>query len=155
MPATNTPATGFTVDENTFTLRFVREVDASPEDAFAAWTDSEQVAVWWDATGERLQACEIDPHPGGAFRFVTGHHPDKPFTGTYLEVSPPGRLVFDANGAIGTVTLAPREGGTRMSVEIVCSSAEHLRQFVAMGVANGTSQTLDNLVEHVGSPGAH
>jgi len=31
-------------------------------------------------------------------------------------------------------------------VEIRCASAEHLAQFVAMGVAGGAAQTVDNLV---------
>lgn len=149
MPATDTLTNGFSVDEETHALRFARDLDATPDDAFTAWTDPKEVAVWWDATGEKLGACDIDLRPGGTFRFVTNHHPDRPFTGTYLEVSPPRRLVFDANGAVGTVTLEPYDGGTRMSVEIVCSSAEHLKQFVAMGIANGTSKTLDNLVNHL------
>ena len=150
MPATAAPAaTGFALDEARHSLRFARDLAATPEEAFSAWTDPAQVASWWDASGERLEACEIDPRPGGAFRFVTRQHPDRPFLGTYREVSPPNRLVFDANGAIGTVSLEARDGGTRMTVEIACPSDEHLRQFVAMGVADGTSRTLDNLAGHL------
>ena len=33
-----------------------------------------------------------------------------------------------------------------MVVEIRCTSAEHLAQFVQMGVAKGTADTMDNLV---------
>lgn len=139
----------FAIDEATHTLRFVRDLDASPERAFAAWTDTEQLAQWWDATGEKLAICEIDLRPGGTFRFVTSHHPDKPFTGVYREIAPPRLLVFEASGARGTVMLAERAGGTRMTVEIVCRSPDHLAQFVAMGVAAGTSQTLDNLARHL------
>lgn len=149
MPATDAPTTGFAVDEVRHALSFTRDLEAPPQQAFAAWTDPEQVAMWWDAAGERLGSCEIDLRPGGAFRFVTRHHPDKPFEGVYREVTPPSRLVFDANGAIGTVALVESGAGTRMTVEIVCPSPEHLAQFVAMGVANGTSQTLNNLVRHV------
>jgi hypothetical protein len=46
--------------------------------------------------------------------------------------------------------LAERAGGSRMTVEIACRSAEHLAQFVAMGVAKGTSRTLDNLAGDLG-----
>jgi len=36
-----------------------------------------------------------------------------------------------------------------MTVEIPCRSPDHLAQFVAMGVAAGTSRTLDNLASHL------
>lgn len=145
MPPVDVAPSGFSIDEAAHALRFVRDLDASPEQVFAAWTDPGQVAAWWDPTGARLLTCEIDLRPGGAFRFVTSHHPDRPFGGVYREIAPPSLLVFDANGAVGKVMLAERSGGTRMTVEIICQSAEHLSQFVAMGVAAGTSQTLDNL----------
>ena len=146
---TDKASAGFAIDEATHTLRFVRDLDAAPARAFAAWTEPEQVAQWWDATGEKLAACEIDLRPGGAFRFVTSHHPDKPFTGVYSEIVYPTLLVFEANGATGKVMLAERAGGTRMTVEIACLSREQLAQFVAMGVAAGTSRTLDNLATHL------
>ena len=88
-------------------------------------------------------------HRRGAFRFVTSHHPDKPFTGVYHEIAPPTLLVFEANGARGKVMLAERAGGTRMTVEIACRSSDHLAQFLAMGIAAGTSRTLDNLASHL------
>jgi len=51
-----------------------------------------------------LTTCEIDLRPGGAFRFVSDGHPDMPFTGTYREIAPPDRLVFEAIGATGRVS---------------------------------------------------
>lgn len=145
MLTTDLPSGKFAIDEATHTIRFVRELQAPPERVFRAWTTPEELAQWWDATGERLATCEVDLRPGGAFQFVTSHHPDKPFAGTYLEIAPPNRLVFNANGAVGRVLLDGQPDGTRMTVEIVSPSAEHLAQFVAMGVAAGTSRTLDNL----------
>jgi hypothetical protein len=75
MRSTDTASTGFTIDETTHTIRFVRDIEASPARVFAAWTEPEQVALWWDATGAKLAACEIDLRPGGAFRFVTNRLP--------------------------------------------------------------------------------
>jgi uncharacterized protein YndB with AHSA1/START domain len=149
MLSPDTASADFAIDEATHTIRFVRDLKAPPARVFAAWTDPEQVAQWWDATGEKLGACDIDLRPGGAFRFVSSQHPDKPFTGVYDEIAPPTLLVFEANGARGKVMLAERAGGTRMTVEIACRSPEHLAQFVAMGVAAGTSRTLDNLANHL------
>ncbi|MDB5438905.1 MAG: Activator of Hsp90 ATPase 1 family protein [Caulobacteraceae bacterium] len=137
---------GFEIDHATHTLRFTRRLAAPPTAVFAAWTDPAQISKWWDPAGVPLARCDIDLRVGGEFAFTSCTHPDMTFTGTYREIAPPGRLVFVAMGAEGRVTLAPSGAGTMMTVEIICSSAEHLEQFVQMGVAAGTSQTLDNLV---------
>ena len=136
----------FAVDEARNTIRFERRVPTGPEAVFAAWTDPEQLRRWWDPAGTPLAKCEIDLRVGGGFTFVTVAHPDMPFAGVYRTIERPTLLVFDAMGAEGRVRLNAIPDGTRMVVEIICSSPEHLQQFVQMGVAAGTSQTLDNLV---------
>jgi hypothetical protein len=57
-----------------------------------------------------------------AFKFVTKGHPDMPFAGIYREVAPPSRLIFEALGATGRVTLEEAAGKTQMAVEIRRSS---------------------------------
>jgi len=74
---------------------------------------------------------------------ASGHAP--PFAGVYRVIERPAQLVFDAMGAVGTVRLEAEQGTTRMVVSIRCPSAEHLEQFLKLGVAEGTAQTLDNL----------
>ncbi|WBY09804.1 hypothetical protein PIB19_03290 [Sphingomonas sp. 7/4-4] len=66
-----------------------------------------------------------------------------------MEIAPPERLVFTAMDATGRVLLAESDRGTRMTVEIVCNSAEHLEHYVQLGVAKGTSRTCDNLVAFI------
>lgn len=139
---------GFTVDESTNTIRFERVLKVSPEDVFAAWTEPRQVQCWWDPSGAPLAACQIDLRVGGAFSFESQAHPDRPFTGVYRHIERPRLLTFNAFGAEGRVMLTGVANQTRMIVEIVCSSPEHLHQFVEMGVAVGTSQTLNNLVDY-------
>jgi uncharacterized protein YndB with AHSA1/START domain len=141
----------FGLDQATSTIRFERKFSSSPEEAFAAWTDPDRLKFWWDPAGEPLAKCDIDLRVGGQFEFVTQAHPERPFTGTYREISPPHRLVFDAFGAIGRVTLSGAGAGTTMLVEIICSGPDHLQQFVDMGVATGTGQTMDNLVDYLNS----
>jgi uncharacterized protein YndB with AHSA1/START domain len=150
MPADpkQTAETSFAVDRNSHTIRFVRIFGAAPSQVFEAWTKPEHVACWWDAAGERLEICEIDLRPGGSFKFVTKGHPDMPFTGVYREIAPPERLSFEALGALGRVVIQASGRGARMIVEIECRSAEQLDQFVRMGVGDGTSRTLDNLVAY-------
>lgn len=156
MPATSEAVskTGLTVDRIANTIRLVREFGAPPPVIFDAWTQPEHVACWWDPAGEPLAECDIDLRPGGAFKFVSRAHSDMPFAGFYREIRRPERLEFDALGAKGRVTLHSAGPGTRMVVEIECASAEHLEQFLKMGVDVGTAQTLDNLVAYVGQLGA-
>jgi uncharacterized protein YndB with AHSA1/START domain len=152
MPASATaaPSAGFTIDHATYTIRFERDLAASPAQAFRAWTMPEQMACWWDAAGDRLVTCEIDLRVGGTFTFISKSHPHMPFTGAYEEITPPNRLVFTAMAAKGVVTFEHRGLGTHMTVEIVCGSAEMLEHYMTVGAAVGTSQTLDNLVVHMG-----
>src|SRR5690242_11571062 len=131
-PAQDSTVAGFALDRSRNTIRFERDLPVDPAQAFAAWTDPRQLECWWDPTGELLARCEIDLRVGGSFTFVSRAHPERPFTGTYRTIDPPGLLAFDAVGAKGTVELSRAGNGTRMIVEIACSSPEHLRQFVDM-----------------------
>lgn len=149
MPPHSRAQTGLEIDHTTHTIRFVRSFDAPAELVFEAWTRAEHLRCWWDAAGGLLAVCEVDLRPGGTFRFVSGAHPDMPFTGVYLEIAPPDRLTFEALDSTGRVLFTSSGGKTRMTVEIACRSAEQLEQFLKMGVDAGTSQTLDNLVAYV------
>jgi uncharacterized protein YndB with AHSA1/START domain len=147
-PSQARATTGLEIDRGTHTIRLTRVFDASRAQIFEAWTKPEQVTCWWDADGGPLTACEIDLRPDGAFKFVTRSHPEMPFAGTYREIAPPDRLVFEALGATGRVVLRDVAGKTHMTVEIACRSAEQLDQYLKMGIDVGTSQTLDNLVAY-------
>lgn len=149
MPPAFQTTTDCVIDRATHTIRFVRELDAPPSQVFEAWTRPEHVASWWDAGGAPLSRCEIDLRPGGAFLFVSATRPDHPFSGIYQEIAPPHRLVFDSNGAEGRVLLDAEGKGTRMTVEIVCNSAEHLDHYLQVGVQVGTGQTLANLATYL------
>ena len=141
--------TNLEIDRDAHTIRLTRILDASRIEIFEAWTKPEEVTRWWDAAGEPLTVCEIDLRPGGAFKFVTKSHPEMPFAGAYREIASPDCLVFEAMGATGRVVLRDVAGKTHMALEIECRSAEHLGQYLKMGVDVGTSQTLDNLVAYI------
>lgn len=139
-----------TIDRTTFTITLQRAFDAPREDVFDAWTDPEQIKHWWDPTGTPLSECVVNLRVGGTFKFTnaSGHAP--PFAGVYRRVERPTAIEFEAMGSVGTVVLEASSKVTRMTVSIRCASAEHLEQFVKLGVDVGTARTLDNLVEHVG-----
>lgn len=139
-----------TIDRATFTITFQRAFPAPREDVFDAWTKPDQIAEWWDPTGARLEEVSIDLRPGGAFKLVNrdSHH-SPPFAGVYRTIERPSLLVFDAMGALGTVRIEGTRDSSHMTVTIRCGSAEHLEQFVKLGVADGTDKTLDNLVAYL------
>ena len=139
----------FELDRDTHRLIFRRDVNATTEAVFDAWTRPEQVTKWWDPEGRDLAQCDIDLRVGGRFSFVNTGREDHPFAGEYTTISRPTYIAFVAMGANGSVVLTPQGHGTRMVVEITCGSAEHLEQFVKMGIADGTAQTLDNLLDFV------
>lgn len=137
-----------TIDTEQRSFHFERVLRASPDAVFDAWTVPDEISAWWDPDGRPLVSCTIDARPGGAFRFVNaGHSP--PFEGTYEVVERPHRLVFDAMGARGTVTLQAVAAGTRMRVEIRSPSEEHFAAFLRFGVNTGTTRTFDNLEAYV------
>lgn len=138
------------LDRDAHTISFTRNLDAPRAQVFEAWTEPKHVACWWDPDGKPLKECDIDLRPDGAFRFTTQGMPHLPFTGTYLEIAPPERLVFIANGATGTVLLAESAGKTHMTVTIDCGSSELFEAYLKMRVEAGTAVTLDNLVAYVG-----
>lgn len=138
------------IDCTTFTITFQRALKAAREDVFDAWTHPDQISQWWDPSGAPLTECAVDLRPGGAFKFVnkdSAHSP--PFAGVYRAIEAPSLLVFDAMGSVGTVRLEADRDTTNMTVTIRCASAEHLEQFVKLGVDVGTERTLDNLVVYV------
>ena len=138
------------IDHDTFTITFHRKFGAPREQVFAAWTEPEHVKHWWDPTGEPLSECVVDLRPGGAFKFTnrdSAHSP--PFTGVYRVVERPSQLVFEAMGAVGTVRLELRDSATHMTVSIRCASADHLEQFLKLGVDVNTDRTLDHLVDYL------
>lgn len=142
-----------TIDKERKSVSFERILNAAPEEVFDAWTHPEEISQWWDPTGTPLVACTVDLKPKGTFKFVTaGHAP--PFEGVYDVIDRPNRLEFNAMGAKGTINLRKHAQGTLMSVSIQSPTAEHFEMFTKLGVAAGTSQTLDNLVALLGKRGA-
>jgi len=143
-------STRYVIDRAAHCISFDRTFDAPPADVFEAWTEPAHVSCWWDPSGQPLAVCEIDLRPGGQFKFVPKTRPGMPFSGTYVEIVPAERLVFEAMGAVGRVQFIEQDGATKILVEIQCRSDEHLQQFLDHGVQEGTARTLDNLVAHVG-----
>ncbi len=72
----------------------VRVFDAPRDLVFKAWTEPERFAAWFGEHGSSipLEGIEMDPRPGGAWRALMIHGPERieiPFAGEFREVVEP------------------------------------------------------------------
>lgn len=109
-----------------------RSFDAPRELVFRAWSDPELFRRWWvpKSMGMTLHACEMDVRTGGGYRLNFGEGLD--FFGTYLEVTPPSRIVWTnaeggGNASVTTVTLTETDGRTIVVVSELYPSKEALQ----------------------------
>ena len=77
-------------------LMVEREVRASAQTAWAAWTQPEHLRRWYAPHPGVVADCEIDLRPGGIFRFVLRVRDgvENPVVCCYLVVEPFTRLVW-------------------------------------------------------------
>lgn len=138
-----------------------RAFDAPRAVVFDTWTKPTHVAQWWDPSRTPLAVCDIDLRPNGAFRFVHQGPDGQPhsFTGVYREIAPPARLVFSTrispSGAesVGTLVFSEHEGRTTLTMTIECQSKADRDALLKMRIDIGTTRTLDNLDEYLGTMG--
>ncbi len=76
-----------------------RTIHASPAQVFEAWIVAELVESWWGPDGFTTVVLELEPRAGGRFRFqmTSPSGASCQMKGTYLEVEPPRRLVFEVS----------------------------------------------------------
>lgn len=146
-------------------LVVTRTFDAPAQIVFDAWTKPDLLKQWWapKSFGVSLFECEQDLRVGGAYRFAFGRDPTSPevFTGRYLEVDPPARLVFTqiyermahVGEAVVTAIFDESQGRTRLTLRQVFPSREALEGALASGMERGMRITLDQLDELVASMG--
>jgi uncharacterized protein YndB with AHSA1/START domain len=145
-------------------LTVTRAFNAPARIVFEAWTKPELLKRWWapKSFGVSLFECEQDVREGGAYRFAFGRDPTMPevFTGRYLEVTPPSRLVFTqvyermahVGEAVVTAAFEESEGRTRLTLHELFPSKEVLDGALASGMERGMRITLDQLEALVATP---
>lgn len=167
MPQAKTAARNETIIERAGDreLAATRMFNAPARIVFEAWTKPELLKRWWAprSMGVSLFECEQDVRVGGAYRFTFGRDPQAPevFSGRYLEVDPPSRLVFTqiyermahAGEALVTATFEESEGRTRLTLRQLFPSREALEGALASGMERGMRMTLDQLDELAASMG--
>ena len=138
-------------------LTVIRTFNAPAHIVFDAWTKPELLKRWWapKSFGVSLFECEQDLRVGGAYRFAFGRDPENPelFSGRYLEVDPPSRLVLtqvyermsDVGEVVVTATFEESQGRTRLTLHQLFPSKEGLEGALASGMERGMRVTLDQL----------
>jgi uncharacterized protein YndB with AHSA1/START domain len=107
-------------------LRLNRQFKAPREAVFRAFTDPAALVKWYGPEGMNVDNLKVDLRPGGAYSLTfqpadgAGHN----LSGTYREVSPPGRLVMtwvwgqgDMAGVETLVTIDLAESGVGAGAE--------------------------------------
>jgi uncharacterized protein YndB with AHSA1/START domain len=126
----------------TIGLRMTRQLPATPDEVFDAYTDAEQQKVWFSILDEEpgIVEIEVDLRVGGTQKAVWGPDRETLFTEvqTFLEIDRPRRLVTESTGNDPSgqtmtthivVTFEPHDGGTLVSVEQTGFPTPEIRDF--------------------------
>ncbi len=119
-----------TQTNETISLRLTRQLPATPEEVFDAYTDAEKQKIWFSILDEEpgIVEIEVDLRVGGKQRAVWGPNRDMLFREeqTFLEIDRPHRLVTESTGSEPdgntmtthvVVTFEANDGGTLVTVE--------------------------------------
>jgi uncharacterized protein YndB with AHSA1/START domain len=126
----------------TIGLRMTRQLPATPDEVFDAYTDAEQQKVWFSILDEEpgIVEIEVDLRVGGTQKAVWGPDRETLFTEvqTFLEIDRPRRLVTESTGNDPSgqtmtthivVTFEPHDGGTLVTVEQTGFPTPEIRDF--------------------------
>ena len=118
-------------------LTVTRRINAPRDLVYRAWTEPEQFRQWFGPHAAAMPVCSLDVRTGGSLRFLHRFEADAIDTwvgGTFLDVVPQERLVFEAHFtdehgvAIErpgfprsmqiTATFSDDDGGTRVTIQM-------------------------------------
>lgn len=136
-----------------------REFAAPRELVFKAMNTPEYVKQWWGLRDHENHIAEIDLRVGGQYRFGQ-RSPDGAeviFAGEYLELDPPGRVVFTerwdnmpdgpSENSVITATYDERDGVTVMTAVCRYPSQEVRDAVIATGMESGMQESYKRLDE--------
>jgi uncharacterized protein YndB with AHSA1/START domain len=145
-------------------LVFTRVFEAPRDRVFEALTSPEQLQRWLlGPPGWSMPVCEVDPRPGGAYRFLWRSDADGTemgMRGTYREVAAPARLVntecFDQpwypGEALLTTVLTEAGGKTTLTATLRYESQEARDMVQASPMEDGAAISYDRMEALLAAP---
>ena len=140
----------------TIGLRLTRELPATPEEVFDAYTDAEKQKIWFSILDEEpgVVEIEVDLRVGGKQVAVWGPNRDTLFREeqTFIEIDRPHRLVTESSGSDPSgqtmsthvvVTFEPSDGGTLVTVEQTGFPTPEVRDFFSTMVWVGALDRIE------------
>jgi len=143
-------------------LRISRVLHAPRETVFKAWSSADHIKRWFSPEGCSVPEARVEMHVGGPFEvcMLLPSGEKHWIRGTFVEVTPPSRLVIDMNVTAGAgeplfrcyteVDFCDELGGTRMDVVQTYTFIDpsNAAPMVA-GAQEGWRTTLDKLEKEV------
>jgi uncharacterized protein YndB with AHSA1/START domain len=139
-------------------ITITRVYDAPRDVVWKAWTDPEQLAQWWGASGwtNPVERITLDTRPGGPFSVTSVSDEDgteMTIAGVFREVVQPERLVFEEpaagswhDGAVSVMTLTDLgDGRTEMTVRTTIQTTDEMRA----EAQEGMKTSFERLAEHL------
>ena len=147
------------------TAAIIRMIDVPAKYLFLAHSKPEHLKRWFGPVGYPVTTCTTDFRVGGTWRMVmTG--PDgvegPPFGGTYLEITPYSRIVYDngfedgkggemdlqhAGRMVMTTTFEEAGCKTTMTVSTLFATQAMKAEYLGVGMLEGIASGLDQLAE--------
>ena len=140
----------------TIGLRMTRQLPATPEEVFDAYTDAEKQKIWYSILDEDpgVVEIEVDLRVGGRQVAVWGPNRDTLFREeqTFVEIDRPHRLVTESTGndpsgqTMSThvvLTFEPNDGGTLVTVEQTGFPTPEIRDFFSTMVWVGAFDRIE------------
>lgn len=156
---TNDPLKTWALDRE---IVLCRVIDAPRERVFAAWTDPEQLRLWFGPAGFKTETLECDIRPGGRWRFIYTA-PDGTIYDNrmvFLRIEAP-KLIETEHGSDKdddpgrfhvTITFDEQsDGKTVLTMRQLHPTAEQRTAGIGFGAVEFGYQTLDKLARHLGA----
>lgn len=153
-------------------LEIIREIDAPIDKVWKAWTDPQELKMWWGPNGVTNPTCVWEAEAGGDIHIVmlagdelgelSGQ--EWPMTGSFVEVIPGKKLVFRSNAIIDgkpvmdhmcTVTFEELGDKTRLSLNVEVLKATPEAEGPLSGMSTGWNQSLDKLTQQLEDSASH
>ncbi|PWC33186.1 SRPBCC family protein [Azospirillum sp. TSO35-2] len=129
---------------------------------FDALLSPDQLRRWLTPRGLSLAVCEVDPMPGGRFRYVwrVPGMPDFGMAGVYHEVERPSRVVHsercesmpDGADVQVTTALAERDDGTLLTLTLRYPDRATRDAMLASDMTKGVAECYDALAALLSAP---